>query len=504
MKRASLLLVLSASCLSTVNPNSGYRFACDGSSACPSGQLCVANLCTATVDGGTDAGSAGGTDGGLDAGLNAGLDAGVDAGPDVGNDAGSKADGGLVACSSSRVLQTPRLLTTTDAGVTGVGASGMVSGDFNEDGFLDVVVTNTDVSSYSVLLNDHDGGFVISSYPTPVPCDAVATLLLDPDQHLDLAMVSFKYDSVVLLKGNGDGTFGTPNSVPLLPGEQVDAGVYGPSAILAADFNGDHRDDLVILDETSNDVRIWLSFPDGGLQPSQTLTLPMGFTIALRGMAAGDINRDSYADLVLASSGGDLFQFLSTGKPDSGVGSLGGVPTPLAGVASDHPTCPYRGNQAVTLVDLNGDGWLDALSAEADQYLAVVFMNDGAGSLQVSNASFGVGLTDGGGPSAIAVADFNGDGILDIATANGEGFWTGGGQVCAWPPDDYGNTLSLLLGLPDGGYADPMLQVLAESAPGSLLAATMNRGQSAQSLLVSFQPEDGSGGGQVIYFPSCR
>ena len=61
-------------------------------------------------------------------------------------------------------------------------------------------------------------------------------------------------------------------------------------------------------------------------------------------------------------------------------------------------------------------------------------------------------VTIGGGPLAAVVADFNGDGRLDIATVN------------------YANTVSVMLGLPGGTFAPPLTYATG-SYPATVIAA---------------------------------
>ena len=59
------------------------------------------------------------------------------------------------------------------------------------------------------------------------------------DGKLDLAVANYHDNTITLLLGNGDGTFTQPSGSPYAVGE-------GPSAIAAADFNGDGKLDLAV------------------------------------------------------------------------------------------------------------------------------------------------------------------------------------------------------------------------------------------------------------------
>jgi len=85
---------------------------------------------------------------------------------------------------------------------------------------------------------------------------------------------------------------------------------------------------------------------------------------------------------------------------------------------------------SVTTGDFNGDGVLDLVTADLSDNTVGVHLGNGDGTFQAA-AAFGVGSL----PQSVTTGDFNGDGVLDLATAN---------------PGD--NTVSVLLGNGDGTF----------------------------------------------------
>src|SRR5690606_2654408 len=92
------------------------------------------------------------------------------------------------------------------------------------------------------------------------------------------------------------------------------------------------------------------------------------------------------------------------------------------------------GPYAITTGDFNGDGVLDLVTADSLDRTASVLLGTGDGSFGDAT-SFSVG---GGYPYSIITGDFNGDGVLDLVTAN-----SSGGSDMA----------SVLLGLGGGSFA---------------------------------------------------
>src|SRR6185437_8156492 len=109
--------------------------------------------------------------------------------------------------------------------------------------------------------------------------------------------------------------------------------------------------------------------------------------------------------------------------------------------------------RAVTLGDFNGDGHLDVATANLDDSQTVlVFLGQGDGTFQP-----GVPSPVGAYPTDIVAGDFNGDGHLDLATAN--------------PYEDTG-TVSVILGHGDGTFQEPMIYSVG-SDPASIAAGDL-------------------------------
>lgn len=150
--------------------------------------------------------------------------------------------------------------------VTGKAPTGLTVADFNNDGKLDLAVTNQTDNSVTVFLGNGDGTFNKPlSYPTGQAPVYVAAADFNGDNILDLAVANNgaatstnSGDSVSILLGVGDGTFGATNSFP--------AGT-GPTSIAIADFNVDGRPDLAVTAQTDNAVALLLGLGDGTFPP---------------------------------------------------------------------------------------------------------------------------------------------------------------------------------------------------------------------------------------------
>src|SRR5262249_55472731 len=118
----------------------------------------------------------------------------------------------------------------------------LITGDFNADGRPDLATLNLRSSDISVLLGLGDGTFRQERYAAGVRPSRLTPGDFNGDGVLDLACLNRPTDtqpgSVLVLLGRRDGTFAA--AVPFAVGVR-------PFALLAADFDGDGRQDLAVV-----------------------------------------------------------------------------------------------------------------------------------------------------------------------------------------------------------------------------------------------------------------
>jgi hypothetical protein len=261
--------------------------------------------------------------------------------------------------------------------------SAVVAGDFNGDGVLDIAVTDSNANAIIVLLGVGDGTFTTkATIPTGVSPVAITAADLNGDGKLDLVVANNPAGTVTTYLGGGDGTF--TGQAP-----QV-AGATDPVAVTAADFNGDGKVDVAVA-INSNRMSILGGNGDGTLQAP--LTSIIFNEVNPVDIKAVDFNGDGKLDLIVCTLGSVLF------IPGNGTLSFG-APVHLA-------TLP---GQRVAVADMNGDGHPDLVVARTAG--ATVLLNNGAGGVASTQAYHASGF-----PSGIGVADFNGDGKLDVAVS---------------------------------------------------------------------------------------
>jgi hypothetical protein len=275
---------------------------------------------------------------------------------------------------------------------TGANPSGIAAGDFNRDGKLDIAVASRD-NNISIFLGNGNGTFQPrADYPGASGYSIVNLAMGDfnGDGITDIAVVAQFYaaiGSVYLMLGNADGTF-QPPTAPMTVGD-------APETIAVGDFNADGKLDLVVANSDLNYVSVFLGNGDGTFRNRVDYSSggqdPWGILIA-------DLNNDGFLDIATANYLNCNIGILY----GHGDGTFGG------GLPITTKSCSTIG---VTGADFNGDGFLDLASATLSN--VAVFLASGANSYQPE-----VDYATGTGPAQAIAGDFNGDGKLDLASAN--------------------------------------------------------------------------------------
>jgi len=159
-------------------------------------------------------------------------------------------------------------------------ATGSLNAGFsavNNDNFADLLVTDPVGNAVIVLLGDGDGSFKKPAAPITVgnqpSAVAIGTFnLKNNDSNPGFVVTNFKDSTYSVFNGNGDGTFTQVKGSPFaLPSTGA-----GPVGMSVADFNGDGNPDLAIVNQTTKNVTILKGIGDGTFTPFPNSPLPVG------------------------------------------------------------------------------------------------------------------------------------------------------------------------------------------------------------------------------------
>jgi len=315
------------------------------------------------------------------------------------------------------------------------GNAAIVSADFNGDGIPDVAMLGTISSgqALSIFLGKPDGSFG-PRVDYPVQASGFTVGDFNGDGKVDVVVVSSTGTSIFF--GNGDGTLQPPVSLNQNLGS-------GYSAAASGDFNGDGKLDLLLLTPdfgSGATTAILLGNGDETFQAPVTYSVPIAPYLVL-----GDFNGDGKPDIAVSGglNGGVVSILINNGD----------------GTFKGPANYSISGNvQALAAADLNADGKLDlVVSSGGTSGTISVLLGNGDGTFGSPTVYTSNLLSIYS--ASIAVADFNGDGKLDLAVTNSEGST---------------NAVAIVLGNGDGTLQNPPLLYSAGLLPTGLVTLDVN------------------------------
>ncbi len=272
--------------------------------------------------------------------------------------------------------------------------------DFDGDGHADVAAACELVERVSILPGDGSGGFALPATLVALRLEprCLAAADFDEDGTIDIAIGA---DSAPLapegrlfvVRGDGFGGFGAP--------EETDCLLNDPERLAAADLDGDGHLDLVFANP-SVDVAVALGDGAGGFgEPPAAFDLG-GF--APRDSVAADFDRDGDLDIALAGDMAGTSGFLLLVSDGAGGLSISSFVAPVPPGVVRIASADFDSDGAADVAVLNSGRFPDDFGS------VTIWLGDGSGGFTFSDS-----LNGGNLPFALAVSDFDEDGILDIA-----------------------------------------------------------------------------------------
>jgi hypothetical protein len=358
----------------------------------------------------------------------------------------------VMGCATQAYSQSPLFSPAPGSPVTvGEGSGRVVLADVNRDGRLDLVTQHLQQRVVAVHLGDGTGRFA------PAPGSPI-TLGYSPgdiklgdvnnDGILDLGVTNSERDAIDIFLGYGSGRFSPAPGSPFLA--RVSAG-FTTQSLQLVDINGDGKLDIITTNNQQNTFATLLGNGRGGFSQGPTATFPAGqgryaFTF-------GDLDGDGHLDVVIANGAAGFDEpgriVMLGGDGKGAFKNISETPVPTApryvtmgdvdGDARADIVTTHGGNQvsvllnrgggkfapapaspydlgalawAVFVVDVNRDKQNDLVLATEDS--VTVLLNSKSGFAPAPGSPFGAGP----GAYYLATGDINQDGALDVVASS--------------------------------------------------------------------------------------
>ncbi|WP_186280062.1 FG-GAP-like repeat-containing protein [Fluviicola chungangensis] len=268
-------------------------------------------------------------------------------------------------------------------------------GDFNEDGAMDIVGATGPPSSQFTLFTGTLGNptlFGSAAFTISNPIVNMEVADMDGDNHLDV--VSYTSISTVHISKNNNGSLGN-----FFSGTAISSSGSGGTDLTLCDIDNDGDNDVITTNKTSNNISVLKNNGSGVLSSAIVYATESGPD----GIDNFDINQDGFKDIVVANFSASTISIF--------YGSSGGA-------LSLYQTTQAAGNpKALVIGHFNSDSYPDIVSAQNNGTYINSFIGNSTNNYLQTNL-FDVGAS----PSSSFAGDFNNDGNQDVAlTYSGSG-----------------------------------------------------------------------------------
>ena len=304
---------------------------------------------------------------------------------------------------------------------------------------------------------------------------ALAAADVNGDGLLDLLVGNETVGELTVLLGDGRGNFRPSPESPYPAGPH-------PLDIAVGDFNRDGRPDAAIANHETSDITVLLGDGRGGFAPAIGSPVFSGSRPHVHSVSAADLTGDGNLDLVVESADTDSVQVLHGDE-------RGRFASPVPYFVGSLPY--YR----VRAGDLDGDGRADVAVALSREHAVAVLRSDGRGGLvPMPGSPYPAG---GNNPLTVALGDLNGDRRTDLAVIHSAGVSLLLFDGLLFPqsarsPFRVGSAPSnLAVGDVNGdGVADVAVSNITSNDVTLLLSGPSGAGSTIRTLAVGRQPQE--------------
>lgn len=333
------------------------------------------------------------------------------------------------------------------------GAGGIVAADFDEDGYDDLIATNTVANSITIYRNEQMIGPITTASFSLVGNNSVTGLQpynitssdFDGDGKIDIAVTYFNSAFISLYRNTGSvGTisFAAAVDVPCL---------NKGYSIASQDLDGDGKAEIVVIHQPNPGPGSFSVFKNISTSGTVSFATPVNYPLGRnpQALSIADINSDQKPDILIVASGGAVapanalmvFENKILATPTPAVTSFtpasGPIGTTVTITGTNFSTTPasnivYFGATRAVVTAATGTQLTVTVPAGATYqpisvsvnglmgYSSEIFITTFTGGGTIDACSFApkMDITSGAFPVEIAAGDFDGDGKVDLVSAN--------------------------------------------------------------------------------------
>ena len=304
--------------------------------------------------------------------------------------------------NSATTLAVPAFGAHTEIS-TGTNPHDVAVDDFDNDGNLDIAVSNTGAASVSVFRNLGNGTFASKvDVMAGSGAQALAVGDVDGDGRADIVVANKTAGSISVLLNTTTGS-----TISFATTSDFTVGT-SPAGITIGDLNNDGRGEIVVTNSGSNTMSIFANKSIPGtlaLAPKIdhiTGTTPWGVAITFT-------NNKQQADVIVANKGSASITVFKASTIQGGLFTYFHTKTNFTTVASP---------ESVSIADLDGDGLPDVVASSA---VSISVLRNSSPDPFTFSFAPKIDYTAGTGVTDVAIVDLDLDGFPDIASANGGG-----------------------------------------------------------------------------------
>jgi FG-GAP-like repeat/IPT/TIG domain len=289
------------------------------------------------------------------------------------------------------------------------GGGFVTEGDMDGDGKVDVIFSTFFNGYITVGRNTSSGAAltfsstIIGGMQNPI---SVKTADVNGDGRLDMVVADYTSNVFRVLKNNS-----IPGSISFAPDVSFSTGSE-PRKFTLADIDNDGKTDIIVANQADNNISV---FRNTSTATIISFAARVNFATAAspEGVCTGDMDNDGKTDIMVACN--NAAGVVSVFKNTSVAGTI------TLNAKTDYGSGAYTWD--VAAADMDGDGKLDLVSTNSGPNNVSVFRNTSTAGISFAAK---VDFSTTSSPRGIAINDLDADGKPDIVTAN----WFSSSEAC--------------------------------------------------------------------------